>query len=159
MLKKQKWRIAHEKTRFFFLLLPYPLLAHFLHCFSWTKYFLRNVVRSEAHSSFFQAEEEKRGARITQGKPFLKRGSSNKSSGSFRRRSIRLTKNESQRRALMSAGKKTGDPDAECKHYKLDFYRLEFQYLSRFWLKEINYPHLSGQFLRELHNPLTYPND
>ena len=59
----------------------------------------------------------------------------------------------------MSAGKKTGDPDAECKHYKLDFYRLEFQYLSRIWLKEINYPHLSGQFLRELHNPLTYPND
>ena len=41
-----------------------------------------------------QAEEEKRGARITQGKPFLKRGSSNRSSGSFRRRSIRLTKTE-----------------------------------------------------------------
>ena len=75
------------------------------------------MLRSQAHSSFLQAEEEKRGARITQGKPFLKRGSSNKSSGSFRRRSIRLTKNESQRRALMSASKKANDPDAECKPY------------------------------------------
>ena len=63
-----------------------------------------------------QAEEEKRGVRITQGKPFLKRGSSNRSSGSFRRRSIRLTKTEAGMQQPISRQRvKARDSDAECK--------------------------------------------
>lgn len=81
-----------------------------------------------------QGEEEKRGARITQGKPFLKRGPSGHGQGSFRRRSIRLSKRASEDRS--SDGKAGGggagaggagggggggerrrarDPETECK--------------------------------------------
>ena len=73
----------------------------------------------------FKVEEEKRGARITQGKPFLKRGpsqhsqvrtkitiaifeeiiyqNSNLQQGSFRRRSIRLRKSEERQNSVSSS--------------------------------------------------------
>jgi len=48
----------------------------------------------EAFSFFSKGDEERKGPRISQGKPFLKRGPSQHSQSSFRRRSIRLKKNE-----------------------------------------------------------------
>ena len=83
---------------------------------------LNSLQKRKEFSLFFilfslqQAEEEKRGARITQGKPFLKRGSSNRSSGSFRRRSIRLTKTEvAVQQSISRQRSKARDSDAECK--------------------------------------------
>ena len=64
-----------------------------------------------AASIFFQAEDEKKGAKITQGSKILRRGTSNRSSGSFRRRSIRL--NKADRKG--TASKPPKDPDSECK--------------------------------------------
>ena len=64
-----------------------------------------------AASIFFQAEDEKKGAKITQGSKILRRGTSNRSSGSFRRRSIRL--NKADRKG--AATKPPKDPDSECK--------------------------------------------
>ncbi len=62
----------------------------------------------QALNSTLQADEDKRGPRITQGKPFLKRGPSQHSQSSFRRRSIRLKKNEERQSSTTSASSATG---------------------------------------------------
>ena len=65
-------------------------------------------------ASLFQGDEEKKGVRIIQGKPFLKRGPSNHSQSSFRRRSIRLAKADQVKRDSKRFAARR-ESDQECK--------------------------------------------
>ncbi len=94
-------------------------MTHFFNTRLWEFEFFIILKSNQA-----EEDEKKRGVRISQGKPFLKRGPSQHSSqGSFRRRSIRLKKSEERQNSVASSsttGKWSGIVGGSAKHQEAD---------------------------------------